>query len=130
MIPTIIKSIDIEGCRYVTLGDYFFKDGVRNFWITKTGSDEMDDLIFVHEFVEEILTRHRGIKEEDILKFDLWVETEIEKGNYPDDGEPGSHPKSIYRKEHLFAEKIERMVAKELKIDWEEYSKELNKIII
>lgn len=128
MIPTVIKSVSLKDARYITLGDYFFENGIRNFWITRTNDDLMDDLILLHEFVEEVLTRHRGIREEDILKFDLWVEEEVKAGRYPDDAEPGEHEKSIYKKEHLFAEKIERMVAKELNIDWKEYSKKLNEI--
>ena len=129
MIPTVVESVELEAQRYFTLGDYFIKDGVRYFRITKIGDDLMDDLVFLHEFVEELLTRHRNIPEEEIFKFDLWVENEIEKGNYPDDAEPGAHKLSPYKKEHLFAEKIERMVAKELKINWENYNKELNEII-
>lgn len=129
MIPTVINSTDIESARYPTLGDFFFKDGIRHFVITNTGDDVMDDLIFIHEFIEEVLTRNAGIPEEEILKHDLWVEEEIKKGNYPDDAEPGEHKKSPYKKQHLFAEKIEKMVAKKLGIDWEKYSNNLNKLI-
>lgn len=121
--------MELKNARYVTLGDYFFKGGKRVFQITKTGNDVMDDLIFLHEFVEEILTRSRGIKEEDILKFDLWVEEEVKKGNCPDDAEPAEHKLSPYRKEHRFAEKIERMVAQQLNINWEKYNYELNKLL-
>lgn len=129
MIPTVIKSVDIENARYPTLGDYFFENSIRYFQITNTGEDLLDDLIFLHEFIEEIITRHRGIKEEDILKHDLWVEEEVKAGRYPDDAEPGEHEKSPYRREHLFAEKIEKMVAKELKINWDEYSEHINKLL-
>ena len=82
MIPTVINSTDIESARYPTLGDFFFKDGIRHFVITNTGDDVMDDLIFIHEFIEEVLTRNAGIPEEEILKHDLWVEEEIKKGNW------------------------------------------------
>lgn len=129
MIPTVIESVILESQRYFTYGDYFIKDGVRYFRITKSNSDVMDDLVLVHEILEEILTRNRGIREEDILKFDLWVEEEVEKGNYPDDAEPGDHPLSNYKKEHEFATKIEKMLADELNINWSDYENELNKNI-
>jgi hypothetical protein len=37
--------------------------------------------------------------------------------------EPGHDPKAPYNKEHIFAEKIERQIAEELGVDWEEYSR-------
>lgn len=129
MIPTDIKSVDIDSQRYFTYGDYFIKDGIRYFKITNTGIDVLDDLILIHELVEEVLTRNKGIKEEDILKHDLWVEEQVAEGKYPDDAEPGEHEKSPYKKEHLLAEKIEKMIAKDLNIDWGEYTNHLNNAV-
>ena len=129
-MKVIIETKASDKLRYRTLGDYKIdKKGVLRITVADTGDDLFNELIAIHELLEELLTRHRNIKEEDIYKFDLWVEEEVKAGRYPDDAEPGEHPKSIYRKEHLFAEKIERMVAKELKINWEEYSEHLNKLL-
>ena len=127
MIKTKIESVPLKSQRYRTLGDYFIKKGIRYFKITKTKNNLFDDLIFVHEFCEEILTRNKGIKEKEITKHDLWIEDEIAEGRYPDDAEPGEHPKSPYRREHLLAMRIEKMLAKELGINWEEYNNYLNK---
>lgn len=125
----VIETKPFSKMRYCTLGDYKIDNkGVLRITIADTGDDIFNELIAIHELLEELITRHRNIKEEDIFKFDLWVEEEVKAGRYPDDAEPGEHPLSIYKKEHLFAEKIERMVAKELKINWKKYSKELNKI--
>lgn len=129
MIKTIIESVPLKLQRFITLGDYYFKKGVRYFRITKTKNDLYDDIIFLHEFVEEITTRAKGIKEKEIMKHDLWFEGEVKKGNFPDDAEPGEHKNAPYRRQHLFAEKIERMVIKELNIDWKEYSDYLNKLL-
>lgn len=128
MIKTIIESVSLKSQRFLTLGDYFFKKGVRYFRITKTKNNLFDDAIFIHEFIEEVLTRNKGIKEKDIMKHDLWFEKEVEKGNFSDDDEPGEHKDAPYRREHLLAEKIERMILKELNVDWKEYSNYLNKL--
>lgn len=128
MVKTIIESIPIKRQRFKTLGDYFFKKGVRYFRITKTKNNLFDDVIFIHEFVEEVITRNKGIKEKIIMKHDLWFEGEVAKGNFSDDAEPGEHENSPYKREHLLAEKIERMILKELNIDWKCYSDYLNKL--
>lgn len=122
MIPTVIESVDLKDQRYLTLGDYMHKDGVRYFKITKTGNDLYDDLILIHEMVEEVLTRHKGIKEEDITKFDMWFEQEINAGRQNDDAEPGSHPDAPYVHEHMAAEIVEALMLNHLGISLKEYN--------
>lgn len=126
MIPTIVSSVDLKDQRYETLGDYFIKNGVRQFKITKTGNDLYDDLIFIHEFIEEVLTRNKGIKEEDILKFDLSFEEKEKLGLVT--GEPGSAEDSPYRQEHIISEIVERMIANHLNVDFNKYNDKLYKI--
>lgn len=129
MIPTVIKSADLKDQRYETLGDYEIKeDGTRVFTITKTGNDLYDDLIFIHEFVEEVLTRNKGIKEGDIMKFDLWFEDQVKKGLQSFDGEPGDHPLSPYRREHNLAEIIEAILLNYLNISFKEYNDNIFKV--
>lgn len=127
MIPTEIISVDLKDQEYPTLGDYGVKDGKRWFKITRTGNDLYDDLIFLHEFAEEVLTRAKGIKAEDITKFDLFVEEEVKKGNYPADAEPGEHPLSIYKQEHTLAEILEALMLNHLNISFKEYNDNLMK---
>jgi hypothetical protein len=73
-------------------------------------------LIAMHELVEQRLTEQRGIPEPVIDTFDRMLD---EKGEDADFG--GDHPDSPYKKEHRFAENIERQLAHELGIDWNEY---------
>lgn len=77
--------------------------------------------VAVHELIEAILCRHRGIKEKDVTKFDLMFEEEIKAGKQHKHPEPGFDPRAPYRHEHAFATVIERTLIKELGIFWEEY---------
>ncbi|MDP2946123.1 MAG: hypothetical protein Q8N61_01560 [bacterium] len=104
--------------RYPTIGDYYkTKDG----WVIASADSKNSDynfLILLHEFIELYLTQRRGISEPKIKKFDEWFEREKAKGNFK--GKviaAGRHLKAPYRREHIFAEKIEKLLAKELGID-------------
>jgi len=123
MIDTTIESIHLCDQRYETLGDYYYdKDNIRNFKISKTGNDLYDDLIFIHEFIEEVLTRNKGITEEEIMKFDLKVEEDIENGKLPIETEPGDLIDSPYRLQHKIAENVEKLILEHLDIDFDEYN--------
>ncbi len=120
MARTVYKFIvqSPRKMRYPTTGDYFkTKDG----WMI-VGADlknpDYNFLTLVHEFVELYLTQKRGISEPKIKKFDEWFEREKAKGNLK--GKitvAGRHPKAPYRREHIFAEKIEKLLAKELGVN-------------
>lgn len=103
--------------RYPTVGDYYkTKDG----WIIVSADLDNPDyifLIFLHEFIELYLTQRRGISEPKIKKFDEWFERKKIKGCFKQIMGPGRHPKAPYRREHIFSEKIEKLLAKELGID-------------
>jgi hypothetical protein len=125
----VIETIPLEKQRYPTIGDYFYEpDGTLKILITETGNDFHSTLVAIHELVEQTLTDQKGIREEDILKHDLWVETEVTKGNYPTDAEPGEHPRSPYYEEHMLAERIEKMICKHLGINFKEYNEEIFKV--
>ena len=124
-----IKTIPLHQQRYPTIGDYFIDDeGIMHIHITETGNTLHSELVTIHELIEFVLTKAKGIKESDILKHDLWVESEIKKGNYPPDAEPGEHPKSPYYNEHMLAELIEKMICKHLDINFTEYNDEIFKV--
>jgi hypothetical protein len=40
--------------------------------------------------------------------------------------EPGNNPKAPYHQEHMFASKVERMLANELGINWTAYDREVS----
>jgi len=99
--------------RYETCGDYIDRGRMVQFRISKTEED-YESLVFLHEFIEYTLAVKRGIDLKSIDKFDM---------QYTGKGEPGDSPDSPYRKEHQFAEKLEKEFAKELGVDWEKYCK-------
>jgi len=112
-----IKTIPFKDARYPTIGDYFDKDGVEYVHVCDTGNELYNKLISIHELIEKWLTEVRGVSELEILAFDKHHEAMMTEG------EPGDHKKSPYKKEHRFAENIERLVCAEFGIDWNEYDK-------
>jgi hypothetical protein len=108
--------------RYDTAGDYY-KNPLEN-WdicISKMNAD-YEFMVAVHELIEFYLTQKHGIKEVDITKFD----TKDVEPEYRSD--PGLSPKAPYHKEHMFAEKIEKRLAKELNINWNIYCNYFKKL--
>lgn len=118
---TIRLTDDRDLMRNEGLGDYW-SDNKGNVNITAYMKDEKSYneafLIVCHELIEQRLTEHRGIKEEDIDKFDYMV-----LHTRPEANEPGDEPDAPYYCEHRFAENIERLIAAELGIDFNDYFK-------
>lgn len=106
--------------RYDTVGDYQEAHGVICFTISDMDNEKYEQLVAVHELVEKILCNARGIKDADIDKFDMDFEQGRDFGN---ESEPGHDKRAPYHAEHVFAEKIERLLAIELGIDWDIYDK-------
>lgn len=116
------KSIPHKSQRYDTAGDYWIdKKGNWEIRVSEMKSD-YEFMVLVHELIEFYLTQKRGIKEEDITEFD----TKLVEEKYEDD--PGLSPKAPYHKEHMFSTKIEKMLCKELGLDWSKYDKQFSKL--
>lgn len=119
-----IKTIPYHDQRYETCGDYFTAfDGALQFRINDIGNEDYEFLVSIHEQIEEHLTRRRGLKEPDIMAFDLMWEKEREEGKHAPDEEPGHDPRAPYRNEHVMAENIERQLALAMGLDWNDYGK-------
>jgi len=124
-----IETIPNIQQKYPTVGDYWIDaDGTIQFRISELGDENQEIMVFVHELIEFALVKARGIKIEDIDAFDIQFERERERGMHDDDEEPGFDPFSPYFKEHAFATKIERMLGRELNVDWSEYDKKINEL--
>jgi hypothetical protein len=120
-LPNIeIYSIPHQEQRYDTAGDYD-EDSV-GWWINVSQMThwEYEALVAVHELVEMILTKHRKISWDKITKFD---ETD---GKDSDD--PGTMKSAPYHREHMFSMKIEKLLCKELGLDWDTYDKSFKKL--
>lgn len=132
---TTVKQINIsfkEGdMRYETVGDYYFTDDNKEILqldILNTGNDHYNFLIMIHELLEEHCTRKNGIKEEDIMSFDLKFEKEREEGLHDEYEEPGFDESAPYYEEHVFATEVEMMLAFRLGLDWGDYCLTINSL--
>lgn len=120
-----IKFIDGKDQRYPTCGDYWETETSYEFRITKQTHTDKNILIVLHEMIEFFVCGYRDIAEQEITNFDLmW-----EQGPKLED-EPGNCKElngiiNPYYREHRFSENIERQVALEIDIDWQEYSDNL-----
>lgn len=111
-----VLTVPHECQRYPTVGDWIAdEDGVR-IRVSDMVNDDYHMLVAIHELVEAYLCLKRGISQEAVDAFDQ----AFEAGRI-DDSEPGHDPQAPYHREHVFAEKIERMLAEEAGIDWAQY---------
>lgn len=112
---TIRLTDDLNLIRNADVGDYqTLIDG--NLIVTSYMKDQESEnyafLIAIHELIEQKLTKLRGIEEKDIDDYDASkvINKELD---IP----------CPYIKEHIFSENIERQIAFEMGIDWNEYEK-------
>lgn len=104
--------------RYDTVGDYQNYHGCTLFTISEMKDEKYELLVLVHELVEKILCDARGITNDVIDAFDIQFEADRVEGNTD---EPGHDPRAPYHREHVFAERLERLLAAELGVDWNKY---------
>jgi hypothetical protein len=116
--------------RYETLGDWWFdEEGTLQIRVSSMDNEDYENCIAIHEQIEAILCKKRGITEKQVSDWDKQFEEAREK--YPDifgDNEPGDHPKAPYNNEHMFASRVEHSIAQELGIDWAEYNRVVNEL--
>lgn len=122
----LIETIEHSGQRYPTVGDYqYLEDGTVYITVSRLDDEKMESLIALHEFIEERLTKWRGIKEEAITEFDVAFEKERQPGNID---EPGFNKYAPYRHEHLAATGIEMVMCALAGVEWAEYSEKINSL--
>lgn len=110
---TLIVTGPAEEMRYPTAGDWLSDDPRSQTIVVVAMADWRHEfLIALHELVEAALCNQRGIKEADVTAFDK---------AFAGDGEPGDDPRAPYCREHKIATAVERMMAFELGVDWDEY---------
>jgi hypothetical protein len=109
----IIESIPHGSQRYETSGDWWFDpDGTVHIKVSEMKCDQYTALVAVHELIEVLLCRERGISQEAVDAFDMAYTGE----------EPGDDPMAPYHREHDFASVIERALAHEMGVDWNAYN--------
>jgi hypothetical protein len=124
----IIESIPHESHRYSTIGDYWWDDnGDLQIRVSNVGNWKYEALVAIHELIEVLLCKDRGIQEPDIMAFDKAFEAARKPGN---EDEPGDSMDAPYRKEHRFSENLERLFAAELGVNWADYDNALDAVYL
>ena len=121
----VIEEQRYASMRYPTVGDWELTEPEL---LQISVAHELPDwrykvLVGIHEAIEAILCKQRGITDDAVTAFDKAYEAEREAG---DDSEPGDDPTAPYFHEHGFATQVERMLAKELGVDWDAYDAAVN----
>lgn len=107
--------------RYPTVGDW--RPGTPDeVIVSDMHNEDYEFLVMIHELLEFYLCKKRGIRDQDVTAFDVQFEKERDKGLHTIADEPGDSPLAPYFREHQFATAIERVLARELGVDWDTYS--------
>jgi hypothetical protein len=122
-----INVIPHHDQRYDTCGDWILDTANHKLEIKISAIDNwrMEFLVAFHEMIEAVLCFDRGIDMQAVDKFDMEFERNRDVG---DNSEPGDADDAPYYKEHFFATSLERLMAAELDVDWEEYEDKINKL--
>ena len=120
MKKIVALTVDHETQRYPTVGDYEEGHGLVVFSVSNMNNDHYEALVLIHELVEYLLVRARGIPLADIDAFDINYEKNRTEFDLE---EPGDAINAPYRREHQFATRIEKLLAAELGVDWPTYDK-------
>lgn len=124
-----IETIPHGAQRYPTVGDWTFDaDGSLTIKVSKLSDWRYEMLVAVHELVEVLLCKQRGITQEMVDKFDIEFETCRHLDQCGEYDEPGDEPGAPYHKEHVFATNIEALLAAELGVEWNDYEKEVESL--
>jgi len=126
-VKYIFKVVPHAKQRYETLGDWI-PGRPAQLIASKLNNADYEFLIMLHELVEHELCKKKGINDREIVAFDKKFERERMMGMHSATAEPGDNPHSPYRREHRFATRIERLVAKQMGIKWKTYERQINKI--
>lgn len=113
-----IKTIPHTEHRYETVGDWWFdKDGLQ-IRVSTVGDWKAEALVAFHELAEALVCQKQGVTQEEVDTFDLEYEAERQSG---DESEPGNDPTAPYYNAHQFATIVEKMLARELGVNWQDY---------
>lgn len=125
MLNVRIKTIPHHFQEYDTVGNYWRDAGECGAEVIEIRVSRMRDrryefLVALHELIEAFLCDWRRIPFGKITRFDIEYESRRRKG---EPAEPGASARAPYRREHQFAERMERIVARELEVDWLKYDR-------
>lgn len=139
----IIETIAHETQRYPTVGDWYYEGETLHVKVSDLGNERMNQLVAVHELIEVLLCQHAGISQAAVDEFDIAFEKNREDRMFEasksvsEPGvtcaeeqmisieEPGDDISAPYRKQHCFATAVERMMAAEMDVPWNDYASKI-----
>ena len=116
----VIETIPHSQQRYATVGDWRFRPDGLHIAVSKMSGRRYEFLIAMHETIE---CQHAGVSQRAVDSFDMAYEKHRKPG---DDSEPGDDPRAPYHRQHMFASKVERMLAHELAVNWAAYNRQVS----
>lgn len=116
----IIETIPHKDQRYPTVGDWQFLGDELLIRVSEMGDWKKEALVGIHELVEALLCKSRGITQEEVDKFDMAY-----KGA---DMDPGNDPYAPYNEQHFIASTFEESLQEDLSVDEEDYENAIDKL--
>lgn len=116
----IIETIPHKDQRYPTVGDWQFLGDELLIRVSEMGDWKKEALVGIHELVEALLCKSRGITQEEVDKFDMAY-----KGA---DMDPGNDPHAPYNEQHFIASTFEESLQEDLSVDEEDYENAIDKL--
>ena len=115
--PMIITIETVPQSRqaYATAGDWRWRDGKLHITVSAMSNWRYEALVAIHETVEALLCRARGISEQAVTAWDTGPGKKLD--------DPGDSPRAPYHAEHVAATRLERQLAKELAVNWLAYDR-------
>lgn len=118
-----IETVPHKSQRYPTVGDWYFDaKGNLTIKVSALGDWRFEMLVAVHELIEVLQCKNRGITQESVDWFDKGFEAGRRMMAPKSEVEPGEAKEAPYRDAHQFAEKVEEALAKKLDVIWSKYS--------
>ena len=118
-----INIIPHDKQRYETVGDWQWLGDDLLITVSDMGDWRYNMLVAFHEMAEVLICKHRGISQQAVDEFDMQFEKVREED---DDSEPGDCIIAPYYQEHQFATCVERLLARELDVNWKKYDETVN----
>ena len=115
----VIETIPHDQQRYDTVGDWRKIGDDKVISVSNMENELYEFLVGIHELIEMYLCESYGIKEEEVDYFDFANQ------DHPD---PGNLKDAPYYRQHLIATIIEKMLASELGINWDDYEKAIESL--
>lgn len=128
------RTIRHDEQRYLTSGDWFWTGDVLNIRISHMSNPYHEFCLGLHELTEAMLCYFMDVPQSAADDFDIPYEAEhaAGKSHYhcgcprKEFSDPGSDIHAPYHWQHRIADVVERTIAVVLRIDWEDYDREVD----